>query len=203
MNKTQFDNLSNREKLVLVARDVLKQLKKDKYRPYSTYFSVIKSTTDVNYNNYSSKQLQDYVTNDLQQCEVCAIGSMLISYISLFDGISGDKLFAYILEDKKIITKKQRWLIEGYFEAHTMDMLLCRFSYENKFYCAKNFQGISLNDYRFTSSFTNRTEKLKYIMNNIIYNNGVFILPRSWFRKNGFSDKLYYDFREWSLEGVN
>jgi len=65
----QFDNLSKPEQRVLIAKDVLQQLKKDKYRAntgsYVLKESYLENTCDIQSN-----------FDKLGKCNVCALGEL-------------------------------------------------------------------------------------------------------------------------------
>lgn len=74
MTTEQFYSLPKEQRAVLVAKDVLAQIKKEKYIPTRGNYITIKKIKNVKSNSQINKSF-----SKIKECEVCALGSMLMS----------------------------------------------------------------------------------------------------------------------------
>lgn len=94
MTKTQFNKLSIYKRRVILAKDVLDQLRAEKIREKrGTYVGITKYPKKFRHNNFygidlSSKNFQELLNDETSKCNVCAKGAMICSYASKFDSIS-------------------------------------------------------------------------------------------------------------------
>ncbi len=190
----EFDALPKNEKAVLVAKDVLKQIKLKKYIPnagnYIKYNSSIDDLEDL------GLKKKDDVRNNFDKippCEVCALGSMLLSCTKLgnrltfndVDIINGTKID---ILDKPKIKKLFNSIFDGY------QLLLIENAFEKPSVSsdryAKNILGLKLSDedfdkcddffYKYGSELKSKIEnnhnRMVAICKNIIKNKGTFVL---------------------------
>ena len=95
--KTEFEHLDDQQKLVMLAKDVLAQLDARRYTAESTYyefkddFGYLLSSDDLIAKELSPEKTQHFINYEVKSCSVCAIGSLIVSYISVFDGVSSSE----------------------------------------------------------------------------------------------------------------
>jgi hypothetical protein len=194
MTTKQFNELSKDKKAVLVAQDVLAQIAANKYVPNTGAY--VKFEEDISFKGDIKSNF-----DKLPQCQVCALGSMLLSCTNLgnvltTDIISNDGIGHWELQDdgvkelfSSIFSDKQLLMIETSFEGYSY--------WENytvsdiKKHSKLGFDYIEYSD-RYADDETlsfeetlscqklflkyhSDQERLEAICNNIIKNNGVFI----------------------------
>ena len=125
MTTQEFNALPNNEKAVLVAKDVLEQVKAEKYIPNTgTYIHVFGDGF-----NFEGSIKDNF--DQIQQCKVCALGSMLMSSTHLGNTLTTSDIDNYPEADdlrdsekitelfSSIFTNKQLLLIETAFEGYS------------------------------------------------------------------------------------
>jgi hypothetical protein len=194
MTTKQFNELSKDKKAVLVAKDVLAQIEDNRYIPntgaYVNFKEEIPFIGDIKSN-----------FNKLPQCNVCALGSMLLSCTNLgnvltTDIIMNDRIGHYELQDdgvkelfSSIFSDKQLLMIETSFEGYS-DWESYTISYikdwfKNDFYYSEasdryadderlSFEE-TLDCQALFLKYDSDQKRLEAICNNIIRNNGIFI----------------------------
>lgn len=172
-SNSEFKKMTQDEKRVRIAKDVLASLKANKI------IATPGSYCDVNSNNYKSLENKSFQKLLLKEnevsCEVCAIGSLFVSLVSRENDfrfksnqlISGGTEAVLGIKDmiKKLhplFTKKQLFLMELVFEGDDIN---------NKFKDKTEEKA-----YQIYKKFNTYEERLKYIMKNVIKNKGKFIL---------------------------
>ena len=202
MTVKQFEKLSKKRKAVLVAQDVLAQIKAKKYiAATGNYVSLINTE-----NIQNNKQINTQFDN-IKECEVCALGSMLMSCTHLgnkltfkdigldLKGLSWDS-DKVGLDDLK--NKKVEKLFSSIFDDHTLLMIETAFeSYEHNsnYYgelekesfeyhqestrygesCSLTFEEVIACN-KFYKKYSTDEGRLKAICNNIVKNEGSFII---------------------------
>lgn len=199
LTTAQFNKLSKAKKAVLVAQDVLEQIKIKKYIPnVGAYYRhpILKENISL------EKQINKNF-DKIESCEVCALGSMLLSCTHLGNKLTTsdfninwnvdidnlrnsniEKLFTSIFSSKTLL------IIEVCFESYTSWKKLNSktiLKYEKNFNFKENNirygarilnQSLSFEETlacnKIFRKFKNPTNRLKYICNNIIANNGQF-----------------------------
>lgn len=197
-----FSKLSKAQKRVRIAKDVLAQLASGKFVPTpGTYVDV--SDVDISEDGGQAKvyagdhQLQE-LYEDAKSCSVCAIGSIFVSAVQIADNLTSieaesdfdgshpeiGKMFDYI---GKFFTTEQLDLIESAFEAD-WDLEPGIISHELCLMVRKLYKG------------KDPETRMKLIMQNIIHNDGEFVVPREFVRKckkQARSGKLPADFEKY------
>jgi hypothetical protein len=178
------------EKRVEIAKDVLKQIKADKYKPMcGVWFRDSTGKGLDDFLDYNTGQRidakKDVVEKLVGTCKVCALGSLFISAIDKYnhtklDPASGCEAEIFTAVDRnnpltKWFTARQMLLIENTFEnecgAWCSSVVL-----NEKEYLAWDMEVIpAIKEYN--SKYPNPTDRLKAIMNNIVRNKGTFVLP--------------------------
>lgn len=189
----EFDALPKNEKAVLVAKDVLKQIKLKKYIPNAG--SYIKRSDDYDSLKALGLKKKDDVRNNFDKippCRVCALGSMLLSCTNLgnrltfsdVDIITGSKIDSL---DKPKIKK----LFNSIFDAY--QLLLIENAFEKPSVSsdryAKDILGLKLSNedfdkclnfyYKYNTGYNydySASERMVAICKNIIKNKGRFVL---------------------------
>ena len=194
MTTKQFNELSKDKKAVLVAQDVLAQIAANKYVPntgaYVSFKKEIPFTGDIKSN-----------FDKLPKCNVCALGSMLLSCTNLgnvltTDIIINDRIGLWELQDdgvkelfSSIFSDKQLLMIETSFEGYSN--WECWTVSDIKKHSKIGFSYFEASD-RYADDerlsfeetldcqalflkYDSDQKRLEAICNNIIKNNGVFI----------------------------
>lgn len=196
MTTQEFNALPNNEKAVLVAKDVLAQVKANKYiAKTGSYISMI-------FENDFEGSIKDNF-DQIHQCKVCALGSMLMSSTHLGNILTTKDLPNYPDADdlrrsdnvtelfSSIFTNKQLLLIETAFESYS------KFWNETKRQIKKRYEHTPFIYYEGSDRYADGKEKLTFeetlacemfnrkypdddkrlnaICRNIIRNKGVFI----------------------------
>lgn len=188
--------LTKAEKRIEIAKDVLKQIKSNKYRPTSGIWVMDSNGYEVeDLVSYARQVAEEADAVDLKKdvvcrlngtCSVCALGSLFVSAIDKFNHTKlnpGYRVNWIDSEDSesnpllKWFSAKQLLLIESTFEgghggwANEAMYILSKkeLLHWNKY----AFPAI----YAYCNRYPNATSRLKAIMNNIIRNKGTFVLP--------------------------
>ena len=187
--------MTKAEKRVEIAKDVLKQIKANKYSP--TYGVWLMDTDGNVVNNFISRvRYKDCdATVDLKKdvvcqlngrCDVCALGSLFVSAIDKFNHTKlSPNCCMNFNEHKnsdynpllKWFSAKQLLLIESTFEN------CCGAWRGNTYFVLSNNKMMywnyvvipAIRDY--CNKYQDETSRLKAIMNNIVRNKGTFVLP--------------------------
>ena len=162
------------EKRVEIARDVIKQLKLEKFISSPGIYVEIGDNID------GTAELQTALKN-VGSCQVCALGGLFLSDIRKNDkckaedvdlGSDGSGFYSHYIDQykmkerlQKLFSIKQMGLIECAYECGSdpEDALL-----EEEYYNATVFG----------QRFDDSTERMIAIMKNIIRNKGTFVLPK-------------------------
>lgn len=176
--------MTNSEKRVAVAKDVLKQLaaRKIKASPGVYLHAELKKGAPGRESDggdgYSelTGSLQDHLTTKVKRCEVCALGAAFVSYVRLFNKVNiGDETDTY------------GGAIEGYYSdlggeinAYRPELQLKRiFSMDQLDLMEAAFEGergpqAYSESFAFYKKYRTPTKRLEGIMRNIIKNKGTF-----------------------------
>ncbi len=166
----------HREKVVAVAKDVLKQIPKLNVTTgiYLTLAPNVLQEED------EGKELQPLLPKLLNKktkpCKVCALGACFISHVGLFDKFklpmySSTEITSedFRPELRKYFGPRQLALIESAFECQECDIELGYGSYDGKKYKALKAAA------NWGDKYKDDTKRLRAIMRNIIKNAGEFI----------------------------
>jgi hypothetical protein len=193
MTTQQFNALPTNEKAVLVAKDVLLQIKAKKYIPDTgNYIHVFGG---YNFNG-SIKENFDQI----KECRVCALGSMLMSSTHLGNILTTSDINSYpdrndLRRSQKItelfssiFTEKQLLLIEVAFEGYSLFCDITKREIKNLYEQDFKYREASdrysketltfdesLSCEMFNRKYDDDDKRLKAICRNIIKNSGVFI----------------------------
>ena len=182
--------MTKAEKRVEIAKDVLKQIKANKYSPEcGVWFRDSNDKYLEDFLDYQTGQLidakKDIVEKLVGTCKVCALGSLFISAIDKYNHTKLDPAFCNDAEIFTAIDKNNpltRW-----FTAR--QMLLIENTFENASGAWYPPLGLKKKEWRawddkvvpainkYNLRYPNPTDRLKAIMNNIIRNKGTFVLP--------------------------
>lgn len=167
---------------VIIAKDVLAQIAKGRYRPVEGSWVGSSNLGDMDL--YIEKRLDkdeslcrvdasEYV-NKVKKCSVCALGAIFMSQVGNFGGItftSGSYAYS-VFEDL------ERSPLKRYFSISQLELIESCFEGLDGTYSgsmAKNSDRVSAQAYYVC--YKNSTERMTAIMNNIIRNKGTFV-PR-------------------------
>lgn len=173
-----FYFMTKTEKRIAVAKDVLKQIKARKYAVTAgTYCNINITCKDV------GKDLQRVIKKQTEPCEVCAIGSLFLSKINLFNnyvldeetiskswiGNDIDLNFDSLQENlEDLWTSREFKIMEMTFEGKDID---CMFDDSE----GKDEKLIDAT-FAFYEKYSDPEDRLIAIMQNIIKNKGKFKL---------------------------
>lgn len=182
------------KKAVLIAKDVLKSLRTNRYVPNCGVFARISTRSEDSINNRPN-ELQDIIdnlNNGSRKCEVCALGACFLSHVALYDDFKCDRLLSTIPYERNTCTLREdiryfepdiTTLINRLYTIFGLDLPLI----ENAFECGDGFYGVGtkmnvIAAMSYKHLGTSR-ERLIAIMKNIIRNKGRFIPPRKAYRQ--------------------
>lgn len=183
MTTKEFNKLPKNEKAVLVAKDILKQIKKGKYlAEIGGYISAYFTDDKIKINDQIQKQFKE-----IDHCKVCQIGASLMSYIRL-----GNELTFKDLEihDKRISieelnNKKVKKALLSIFTKRTIAMMEVCFEQVYDKECTNAAR--DLFNYKlaaedidecinYTKNINTGKDKMIKICKNIIKNNGELVI---------------------------
>lgn len=164
-----------RQKAIAIAKDVLKRLKLDKIRLFSGSYI----TPFYKFPSFGS--LQQQIDKAETNCEVCALGGLFLSSVRLYNeencedwkhGTDFDDLKDSL---KKYFSISDLILIEGMFEGITFNYeSLSRSRIEDD---VNKYREETLKGHKKKSTKTQLEIILKEICENIIRNDGSFVVP--------------------------
>lgn len=187
--------LTNAEKRVLIAKDVIAQIKREKYLAQPGLFisdSVWEAIGGSSYGSYDvdpdnpnrGEVLLKFIEEKEKNCEVCALGGAFVSAVKLFDKCSRDDI---VREDSRATTHEylKRWfsndqmnLIESAFEGGPFVGV----NGDEEAEYDEDGNEIIPKDIKKAIAFGERYqdagERLMGIMRNIVRNKGTFVLPK-------------------------
>jgi hypothetical protein len=172
-NNAAFAKLSKAQKCVAVAKDVIEQIKLEKYQAkqqvYVNFLEVPASypgLDDYNYIPVSSDQFQEATLHDKTVCQCCGIGGCLLSMVRLGNSVSLED--AAEVDDQDFITKQ----LSKIMSRRQIRMIELAFEEEGH---ADFSDTINNRCIVFGQQFKSDSERLIGIMKNIIANKGEFI----------------------------
>lgn len=169
----KFKKATKAQKRVMIAKDVLAQIKTKRYVAESGCWVQpnIKAAYEKNLKDEDSVQ-ELFAKKKIKSCNVCALGGLFMSCINLNNNTTIEDLKKefyigdFVYDDSKIsnglnriFTQKQLILIESYFEGSQ--------GYFRDYLSCDEKAGTFLENY-------SDDERLEMIMQNIIDNNGTF-----------------------------
>jgi len=185
----EFKKSTKPQQRVLVAQDVLAQIKAKRYLASPGTWTIPEYVIpDENLTEGDSVQ-KLFATQAIKTCNVCAIGGLFMSCTNLNNNTTVAELDevcelgdALEYSDEKlsnglnrIFTRKQLILIENYFEN------------ADGFYADAATDAMTNHIHLFNEKYPNPQARLKEIMNNIVENNGTFV-PKKLKVAKGLSD---------------
>lgn len=165
-----FNKLPKAEQRIAIAKDVLKQIEVGKYVPYTGMY------VNLGQLRHSTKSVQESF-DDIDGCEVCALGSCLLSLTKFkneltfenvgdsYDNPKTRRLFG------SLFSPTQTALIEAAFEQRTTSIPWA--DAVNRHSANNNVKRIYKASW-FGKQYYNSTARLQAIMNNLITNKGTF-----------------------------
>jgi len=156
-NNKRWAESTPKQRRVLIAKDVLQQLKLKKYQARGTYrdFDMLNLVTDDN------AQLQPFLlSRNRPTCEVCAKGCLFLSRVRMGNKVT--KLAA-IRYNPKFANKF--WPADNWH--------LIEYTFEGWVNSAFDVEKITA----FVVKYPTKDARLRAICKNIIANNGLFVLP--------------------------
>lgn len=182
MTTAEFNNLPREEKAVLVAKDIIEQIKIGRYIPNSGKYI---SDTTANKLFKTDSEICD-VFNDIQECRVCAIGATILSATHLGNSLKvADLDINYDVSLQKIRNPKVIELLDSIFDDNTLLLIEscfegfsleeCRYALMVKYIDYNHIPyEIIVKCNAFKTQYENTDDRLMAICNNIIANAGKF-----------------------------
>ena len=185
-NNLAFKKASAAEKRVLIAQDVLTQLKASRYVAESGVF------VEYTFNRKLDRDLSDnesvqqlFAHKEIDKCNVCALGGMFMSCTNLNNNTTLGQLdcegsnLGDVIEDEerisngldKFFTTNQLVLIEIYFERGEGYFIEGCNAVNSRFYKSIDFDHVNA----FYDKYEDDAKRLGAIMQNIIDNKGTFV----------------------------
>lgn len=166
----EFKKATKAQKRVMIAKDVLAQIKTKRYVAESGCWVQTNINAACKENLKDEDSVQElFAEKKIESCNVCALGGLFMSCTNLNNNTTVQDLYNeqylgdFVADDDKIsnglnriFTQKQLMLIESYFEGSE-----------------GYFRGGNEKTETFLESY-NDNERLEMIMQNIIDNNGTF-----------------------------
>ena len=166
-----FKKASKPEKKILIAKDVLANIKSKKYiASHGNYFN---NLYELSLNIGKNNDIQENF-DKIENCECCALGACLISSTKYqnkltFDDLGyGSSTSNSWLQLKSIFTPREMAIIESCFEG--FDTNACRVATDKFYYELDSNTGIKCQD--FHDDYIDDEERLVAICKNIIKNKG-------------------------------
>jgi len=184
MTTTEFNNLPREEKAILVAKDIIEQIKIGRYIPNSgQYISGVRS---YNGNDFELESELCDVFDEIKECKVCALGATILSATHLGNRLKIEDLNinyganVYRLKHKKVVglldsifSDETLFLIESCFEGFVQGD--DRYAVDVKGLDEDSFDGDILDACDdFKEKYKDTEDRLIAICNNIIANGGEF-----------------------------
>lgn len=193
MTKEKFESLTQAQQAVLLAKDVIEQVKANKYKAKQNYYIKLPKSFLTKYSGeeHEDKELQA-VLPEIKTCEVCARGALFLSHVKIMDNFSlgelnpsyknGDTDVDADLTAERVtaFSPFQQSLIELAFEGNEVYNEFVRafdidadsdMQYEAIEYAKKSLEDACL---RFYKKYRNSNNRLIAIMENVVKNKGVF-----------------------------
>lgn len=172
--------LRGRALAVAIAKDVLARLKAGKLSPKreNGYLEVKKHLYEISWPD-TGEELQPHIGKIAKQCDVCAIGSLFLSKVALtgnFKARAGDYWTTFMNAETMFRVLRQAF--------SKTDLANIDTAFESNYHAceapdfppSERARWLSVNQFAKTHGSNPKT-RLKAICNNIIANNGRFIVP--------------------------
>jgi hypothetical protein len=185
LTPAEFNKLPRSEKAVLVAKDVIKQIKAEHY--FATPGDYISLTYDKE-KIRESASAQECLINNKLECEVCIRGAIFVSAVRFknkltveqveyagFNDVHGRRTNANTFT-KDIFSKSQQELMEEFFEANEYSSQECN----TKDTIAVRAYAMDVAENRVLDADVRMVEAMK----NVIRNDGKFIIPKKYYASN-------------------
>lgn len=173
MTTKQFEKLGKAKKRVVIAQDVIANIKSGKYTPRESYY-----VDKLNIEGSIKDQF-----DEIQDCKVCALGSCILSIVKFENNLTAREVDLRSADDF-VESAKIRNLLSLAFDKRQLALIEAAFEKGVNFYTNGEYQ--VPDQYELTSEESKATKKfykrfksdktrLIGIMSNIIKNNGEFI----------------------------
>ena len=184
-NNAEFKKATPAQKRVLIAQDVIAQIKAKRFIAESGIWAIPSYKDNVVLDGDESVQ-KLFATKELESCNVCALGGLFMSCANLNNtttsddlNCEADSLGEIISEGRdisnglhKFFSKKQLMLIEIYFERNQGYFTNCNVEFDSRFLKSIDFDHVRSFGEKYGGDDNKR---LKAIMENIVANNGTFV----------------------------
>lgn len=174
-----FDNMTNEEKRVVIAQDCLDRIDIGQIKPRKSRFLCTVYGGHFNNSSIADNSVKDVINNNNDfECRACAKGSLFLSYVGRVNKVN----FGDIRDDNEVYDADHQKLLEIF---SLRQLALIEYFFEGRQYIHVDEDGkdihFSREDDINVTALRNRLENdgrsiLYYICNNIIKNEGTFIL---------------------------
>lgn len=170
-----LNRMSKKAARIAIAKDVLARLR---YRNIETrtYMNGLENISSWNSLN-DDVNAQNHIKELEKNCQVCALGSMFLSHIRVFDKI----MMSELTDDRDNLTS----VLSDYFDQKQLDLIECAF--EGELVVDENYYEETDSDVwppiypteveeakKYIIKYRDDKKRLRAIMINVIRNNGVF-----------------------------
>jgi hypothetical protein len=171
--------LTKAEMRIEIAKDVIAQIKAKKYNPMQGRW--VEQADGPDYDDWLFENattckvdVRDY-TNNINKCNVCALGSLFVSAVNKYNNVYGtyDSVSTYEVFSS-IGTGEKKSPLLRYFSSSQLQLI--EFTFEGgigAFYFHDNTPTVK-RAYDFHEQYSNAKDRLIAIMKNIIKNKGTF-----------------------------
>jgi hypothetical protein len=119
-----LDAMTFEERRVAIAKDVLALLSARRLEPtHGTYINPFHFADD-GVDDLSPEELRKLLDTPPRKCEVCALGASLVSFVRIFDQLSGDDFNDRVGLNRvrSALGEAYSWMVEGAFERYGVDL---------------------------------------------------------------------------------
>jgi hypothetical protein len=176
LNKA-FEKASPDEKRIIIAKDVIAQLKLKKFIAQTgVYFDAIPESNQNNlldwYDKFKEKSIKNIINEEEVSCKVCGIGGVFASCVRITNNISTSKFKTGSQNDQTIVRK----FLKKYFDIDQLRLIESAFEMSD-FDDSNSLGELVQVSIRFGKQFNlSSNKRLVAIMKNIIRNKGTFKL---------------------------
>ena len=173
-----FKKASKAQKRVMIAQDVIAQIKAKRYVPESGTFVIANWSEKIDYKDHSDNIQEAFQKKQIETCQVCALGGLFMSCTNLNNNTNFEQLeqaedLGEMIDNEgrisngmdKFFSVNQLKLIETYFENAQ--------GYFRDYEVSINIPESHRN--AFHNQYLDDDERMIAIMENIVNNKGTFI----------------------------
>ena len=173
-----FKKASKAQKRVMIAQDVIAQIKAKRYVPESGTFVIANWSEKIDYKDHSDNIQEAFQKKQIETCQVCALGGLFMSCTNLNNNTNFEQLEQ--AEDLGEMIDNEERISNGMDKFFSVNQLkLIETYFENAQGYFRDYE-VSINipeSHRnaFHNQYLDDDERMIAIMENIVNNKGTFI----------------------------